>query len=137
MPTKLLSVPVRSRERVEFVDVTWDVERAVQGTGLREGVVLVRSRHTTAAVICNELESSIHQDAVALIQDLIPLTRRYRHMEEGPENARAHLAVMGLGESTWVPLREGRLDLGTWQRLFLVELFGPRERRLDVAVIGE
>ena len=64
--------------------------------------------------------------------------RRYRHIEEGAENAVAHLATaMLFGESTWLPIRGGQLDLGTWQHVYLVELYEPRLRTVDVAVLGE
>ena len=67
-----------------------------------------------------------------------PADHRYRHIEEGPENAVAHIATsMLFGESTWVPVRNGRVDVGTWQHLYLVELYEPRTREVDVAVLGE
>jgi thiamine phosphate synthase YjbQ (UPF0047 family) len=67
-----------------------------------------------------------------------PTSRPYRHIEEGPENAVAHIATsMLFGESTWAPVREGRLDLGIWQHLYLVELYEGRTREVDVAVIGD
>ncbi|MDZ4277804.1 MAG: YjbQ family protein, partial [Dehalococcoidia bacterium] len=73
-----------------------------------------------------------------LLREQMPLSRNYRHSYEGAENAVAHLAgMMVFGESTWAPVRGGKLDLGTWQRLFLIELFEPRTRTVDVAVLGQ
>ena len=67
-----------------------------------------------------------------------PKSRSYRHIEEGAENAVAHLATALLfGESTWVPVRRGRVDVGTWQHLYLVELYEGRLRQVDVAILGE
>jgi secondary thiamine-phosphate synthase enzyme len=67
-----------------------------------------------------------------------PTSRRYRHIEEGAENAVAHLATsMLFGEATWLPVRDGRLDLGTWQHVYLIELYEPRQREVDVAILGE
>jgi secondary thiamine-phosphate synthase enzyme len=67
-----------------------------------------------------------------------PTSRSYRHIEEGAENAVAHLATaMLFGESTWVPVRNGRIDVGTWQHLYLVELYEARVSEVDVAVLGE
>jgi secondary thiamine-phosphate synthase enzyme len=123
---------------MEFVDITEAVQREVAASGVREGVALLRSRHTTAALTCTEGDPSIHEDCLELLREQLPLTRSYRHDYEGRENAVAHLAgMMVFGESTWAPVRGGRLDLGTWQRLFLVELFEPRWRTVDVAIVGE
>jgi secondary thiamine-phosphate synthase enzyme len=137
MQIRLTQVQVQTKASREFVDITDAVRREVETSGVREGVVLLRSRHTTAAVACTEPDPAVHEDALALVSDLMPLSRSYRHIEEGASNAVAHLAeTLLFGEGTWVAVRDGRLDLGTWQRLFLVELFEPRTRTLDVAIIG-
>jgi secondary thiamine-phosphate synthase enzyme len=134
----LRQVSVTTKNALQFVDITDAVAREVEASGVRDGVVLLRSRHTTAAVTCTEGDPSIHEDCLALLRERLPLTRAYRHLDEGAENAVAHLAeMMVFGDSTWAPVRGGKLDLGTWQRLFLVELFEPRRRTVDVAVLGE
>lgn len=138
MKVKLGRISVRTTADRQFVDITSDVAQEVGASGIQEGVALLRSRHTTAAITCMEGDPSIHQDCLELLGEMMPVGRRYRHSYEGAENAVAHLATMMLfGESTWVPVRGGRPDLGTWQRLFLVELFEPRSRTVDVAVLGE
>jgi secondary thiamine-phosphate synthase enzyme len=99
---------------------------------------MVRSRHTTAAVVCNEPDPRLHEDMRDAVYHAFPTERRYRHIEEGAENAVAHIATsMLFGESTWAPVRNGHLDLGTWQHLYLVELYEPRLREVDVAILGE
>ena len=134
----LRQISVPTAQAPQFVDITEAVQREVEASGVREGVVLLRSRHTTAALTCTEGDSTIHQDCLDLLREQMPLSRSYRHSYEGAENAVAHLAgMMVFGESTWAPIRDGRLDLGTWQRLFLVELFEPRGRTVDVAILGE
>ncbi len=134
----LRQVSVRTKKAPQFVDITDAVRREVEASGVREGVLLLRSRHTTAALTCTEGDPSIHEDCLELLREQLPLTRKYRHSYEGAENAVAHLAgMMVFGDSTWAPVRGGRLDLGTWQRLFLVELFEPRRRTVDVAILGE
>ena len=131
-------ISVHTKKAPQFVDITEAVQREVAASGVREGVVLLRSRHTTAALTCTEGDPTIHEDCLELLREQLPLSRRYRHSDEGAENAVAHLAgMMVFGESTWAPIRGGRLDLGTWQRLFLVELFEPRRRTVDVAILGE
>ena len=134
----LRQVSVPTKQAPQFVDITEAVQREVEASGVREGVVLLRSRHTTAALTCTEGDPSIHEDCLELLREQLPLTRKYRHSSEGAQNAVAHLAqMMAFGESTWAPVRNSKLDLGTWQRLFLVELFEPRTRTVDVAVMGE
>ncbi len=131
-----ISVP--TSEAPQFVDITDAVQREVDASGVGEGVALLRSRHTTAALTCTEGDPTIHEDCLELLREQLPLSRRYRHSYEGAENAVAHLAgMMVFGESTWAPIRDGRLDLGTWPRLFLVALYEPRRRTVDVAILGD
>lgn len=131
-------IVVPTSEAPQFVDITDAVQREVDASGVGEGVALLRSRHTTAALTCTEGDPTIHEDCLELLREQLPLSRKYRHSYEGAENAVAHLAgMMVFGESTWAPIRGGKLDLGTWQRLFLVELFEPRRRTVDVAILGE
>ena len=132
------NISVQTTAALQFVDITEEVERAVEASGVEEGVVMLRSRHTTAALTCTEGDPSIHEDCLELLREQLPVSRDYRHSQEGAENAVAHLAEMMIfGESTWAPIRGGKLDLGTWQRLFLVELFEPRTRTVDVAILGD
>ncbi len=134
----LRSIRVPTKKGREFVDITSQVAQEVAACGVREGVVLLRSRHTTAAITCMEGDPTIHEDCLEVLGELMPLSKGYRHSYEGAENATAHLATMMLfGESTWVAIRNGQPDLGTWQRLFLVELFEPRTRTVDLAIMGE
>jgi secondary thiamine-phosphate synthase enzyme len=136
--TKLEQISVQTRGIGHFAEITGEVAAVVQRSGVREGVVLVRSRHTTAAITCNEPDTRLHADMKDAVYDTFPTERPYRHIEEGAENAVAHLATaMLFGESTWAPIRNGRLDLGTWQHIYLVELYEPRLREVDVAVLGD
>ncbi len=138
MTVLLRQIHVTTTKPRQFVDITPGVAREVEAAGVTEGVVLLRSRHTTAAIACTEPDPDVHADALDLLTALAPESRPYRHVYEGVSNAVAHLAEMMLfGESTWVAIRKGKLDLGTWQRLFLVELFEPRRRTVDLAIMGE
>ncbi len=138
MHVKLDRINVRTSGIGNFVEITDDVAAAVARAGVREGIALVRSRHTTAAITCNEPDPRLHADMTDAVYATFPASRSYRHIEEGAENAIAHLATaMLFGEATWLPIRGGRLDLGTWQHVYLVELYEPRRREVDVAVLGE
>jgi secondary thiamine-phosphate synthase enzyme len=138
MTTKLDRISVQTRGIGHFVEITGEVAEAIARSGVREGIALVRSRHTTAAITCNEPDPRLHADMKDAVYATFPTSRSYRHIEEGAENAVAHLATaMLFGESTWVPVRNGRIDVGTWQHLYLVELYEARVREVDVAVLGE
>jgi len=138
MRVKLERIGVQTRGIGDFVEVTVQVADIVARAGIGEGIALVRSRHTTAAITCNEPDSRLHADMMDALYAAFPKDRPYRHIEEGPENAVAHIAVsMLFGESTWLPVRDGKLDPGTWQHVYLVELYEPRRREIDVAIIGE
>ena len=138
MRVKLEQIDFKTRGIGEFVEITAEVDAAVQRSGVREGIALVRSRHTTAAVTCNEPDPRLHADMRDAVYATFPTNRSYRHIEEGAENAVAHIATsMLFGDSTWVPVRNGRMDVGTWQHLYLVELYEARTRSVDVAVLGE
>jgi secondary thiamine-phosphate synthase enzyme len=138
MTVTLRQIDVRTRGIGHFAEITREIDDAVRASGVVEGIALVRSRHTTAAITCNEPDSRLHEDMRDAVYATFPVERRYRHIEEGPENAVAHLATaMLFGESTWLPVRGGRLDLGTWQHVYLVELYEPRLRSVDVAVLGD
>lgn len=130
----------------EFIDITEEVEEAVEGCGVREGIALIFSCHTTAAIRINENEPLLLRDMEEFLKRLAPRELYYRHNdfeirthnmtpEECP-NAHAHLQHLLLGTSEAVPIQGGKLVLGRWQRIFLVELDRPRERKILVQVVG-
>ena len=138
MNIKLAQLTVQTHEIGEFVEITQQIDAVVRESGEREGIALVRGRHTTAAITCNEPDTRLHADMKDAVYATFPTSRRYRHIEEGAENAVAHLATsMLFGESTWLAVRGGRVDVGTWQHVYLIELYEPRRREVDVAVLGE
>jgi secondary thiamine-phosphate synthase enzyme len=137
MELTLEKIGVRTRGIGEFVEITEAIAEVVRRAGVSDGIALVRSRHTTAAITCNEPDPRLHADMRDAVYATFPTERDYRHIEEGAENAVAHLATaMLFGEATWLPVRGGRLDLGTWQHVYLVELYEARRREVDVAVLG-
>ena len=138
-------VRLRTERRLQFVDLTELVEERVRRSGVREGMVTVQSRHTTAAVLVNENEPLLLQDFEDLLGRWAPADVRYRHndlearegalADERP-NGHAHAQALLLGASVCLNVAEGRLDLGEWQSVFLVELDGPRDRTLSIQVLG-
>jgi secondary thiamine-phosphate synthase enzyme len=138
-------VHLRTERPLQFVDLTALVAERVRRSGVFEGTVTVQSRHTTAAVVVNENEPLLLEDLEDLLQRWAPEDVRYRHNDlaarEAPPpgekpNGHAHARALLLGASVCLNVAEGRVDLGEWQSVFLVELDGPRKRTLSVQVLG-
>ena len=128
-----------THEPIQFLDITDQVVELVQAAGLREGVVTIFSRHTTAAVSIQEAEPLLLEDLREFLARCAPPNAHYRHNDfrvrtvhmhddESP-NGHAHCLQLLMGASQTVPVADGELLLGTWQRIFLVELDGPRASR--------
>ena len=129
-------VVVETRRRIEVVDVTGLVERWLSGVSGGDGLLVVRVPHTTAAVTINEGEPGLLEDIVRVIEEYFRPGGDWMH-NRIDNNAHAHLAASFIGDSRVVPVSSGRLQLGTWQRILLVEGDGPRRRRLQLLYIGE
>ena len=138
-------VELRTQQRVQFVDLTELVAERVRRSGIGHGLVCVQTRHTTTAVVVNENEPLLIEDAKRMLERLAPRDARYGHNElhrrrgaaadESP-NGDAHCRALLLGSSETLAVKSGALQLGRWQRVFLVELDGPRPRTLCVVVMG-
>ena len=126
-------------DSIDFVDITEEVADVVRATGLRDGIVTVFSRHTTASVRIQERESLLLKDLRAFLERTAPRDLHYQHNDfrirtehmhddESP-NGHSHCLQMMMGTSETIPVMDGELQLGQWQRIFLIELDGPRHRR--------
>lgn len=124
---------VSTADRVEVVDVTNEVADAVPDA-VEAGICTVFVPHTTVGVIVNENESRLRTDLVRQLNRIVPSGDGYEH-DTIDDNADAHLRASLLGESVTVPILDGKLGLGTWQSILLVECDGPRTRRVSVTVI--
>ena len=126
---------VSTHKEFETVRITELAEEAVRECGISEGMCIIHLPHATAALILNEYEPHIASDYITLIKKLIPKGAGWRH-DEIDTNAHAHLASAIIGSTKVLPVRNGRLVRGTWQELILIELDGPRRRRVVIEVIG-
>jgi secondary thiamine-phosphate synthase enzyme len=142
--TRILEVD--TERHVEFADITDEVIRAVGESGVQHGFAVVFSRHTTAGIRINEHEPLLLEDMARLLDQLVPADCAYRHddfsvrtvnlTENERVNGHSHCRSLLLGASETVPVAGGRLLLGRWQRIFVVELDGPNHREIVVQVIG-
>jgi len=124
---------VRSRFREDMIDITEEVERFVREEGLRDGFVVLYVPHTTAGLVINEgFDPDVGRDLMEVLKKLVPKDGDYRHAEG---NSDAHIKSAILGESKIIPVKDGKLMLGTWQRVFFFEGDGPRNRRVILGAI--
>lgn len=122
---------ITTHRKRELVDITGQVAGAVAGSGVAEGFCLVFVQHTTAALVINDVaEAGFGHDFLLALEQFPSLG--YQHLHAGPAHAKDHLLGAILGESKTLPIVGGRLALGTWQHLYLVELDGPRTRQVLV-----
>jgi secondary thiamine-phosphate synthase enzyme len=128
---------ITTHRKREMIDITDSVEAFVARSGLREGACLVFVRHTTAALVINDVAGAGFAHDFLLALEQFP-SLAFQHLHAGPEHSKDHLLGAALGESKTLPVIAGALALGTWQRLYLVELDGPRRREaLLMTLSGE
>jgi len=126
---------VNTSKRTELIDITGNVKRHVTESGVKNGICIVSTMHTTTAIIINENEKGLVEDILSVLENIVPQGAGYQH-DRIDNNADSHLKAVLLGNSESIPVRDGRLVLGTWQSVFLAELDGPRKRNIDITVIG-
>jgi secondary thiamine-phosphate synthase enzyme len=137
---------VSTRHSFQFVDLTPRILELVARSGVTDGIVNVQTQHTTTAIVVNEHEPLLIEDLKNLLRRWAPRQASYRHDDlcirtvnvnpgERP-NGHSHARALMLGSSETLNLAGGAVRLGRWQRVFLVELDGPRERRVSVTVLG-
>ena len=126
-------IKVRSREREELVEFTDEVRRRLKGSGAREGLCVLYSRHTTAGLTVNEnADPDVPRDMLQHLRTLIPQHGMgFRH---GEENSDAHIKTTLVGTSVTIPFHDGELLLGRWQGIFLCEFDGGREREVVMLI---
>ena len=126
-------------ERMDFVNITQEVEACVIESGIKEGMVLVNAMHITASVFINDHESGLHRDYKKWLEQLAPHAPidQYRHNDTGEDNADAHLKRQVMGREVVIAITEGRLDFGTWEQIFYGEFDGRRNKRVLVKIIGD
>jgi secondary thiamine-phosphate synthase enzyme len=136
------TIEIQTEENQQFLDVTKHVQEIVDRSGVRNGLILINGLHTTIALFINEFQSALLDDVASILQNLIP--RRAGYLHDDPSysdcdraNAHAHLRATLLGRPIALGVADGEVLLGQYQRVILAEFDGPRERRLQVQMVGE
>ena len=125
--------------RRAFVNITNQVRKALQDSGIKEGLLLCNAMHITASVFINDNESGLHEDYEKWLEQLAPHepVSAYQHNLSGEDNADAHLKRQIMGREVVVAVTDGKLDFGPWEQIFYGEFDGGRRKRVLIKIIGE
>ena len=124
--------------RRQLINITGEIEKCLEESGINEGLLLCNAMHITASVFINDDESGLHQDYEHWLEKLAPEKPHSQYKHNGYEdNADAHLKRTILGREVVVAITEGRLDFGPWEQIFYGEFDGMRRKRVLVKIIGE
>jgi len=127
-----------TKSRREFINITPQVEKCLQESGIKEGFVLCNAMHITASVFINDDEPGLHQDFEVWLEKLAPEKPYSQYRHNGYEdNADAHLKRTIMGREVVVAVTDGRLDFGPWEQIFYGEFDGKRKKRVLIKIIGE
>ena len=131
----MVEIQVRTTRRSDMVEITDQVQQVVERGGVREGVAVLQSLHTTAGLTINEnADPDVVHDVLGKLERLVPREEPFYRHAEG--NSDSHLKTSFFGPSLTVIVSGGRLVLGTWQGIYLCEFDGPRERRVAVQLLA-
>ena len=140
------TIRIDTARPTQFIDLTSDLEAFVARSGVQSGLLNVQSLHTTAAIVVNEHEPLLLTDMAGLLERLAPVDDVYRHDNVSlrtvncvlgePPNGHSHCRALLLGSTAALNVVDGALQLGRWQRVFLVELDGPRTRDVSLLLLG-
>ena len=130
-------IPVNVNSRRGFVNITHEVQSAIDESGIKEGFVLVNAMHITASVFVNDHESGLHHDFEVWLEKLAPEKPHSQYRHNGYEdNADAHLKRTIMGREVVAAITNGQLDFGRWEQIFYGEFDGKRKKRVLVKIIG-
>lgn len=134
MTVKNHSIKINTNRNFEIIDITSKINELID---VESGIISIFSRHSTSAIVVNENESGLLSDLEFTLNNLITDKFTYQH-DRIDDNAKSHLKSFLLSSSECLPIKNGRLDLGTWQSVFFIELDGPRHgRTISLTIMGE
>ncbi len=129
---------IHTKTRREYLNITPQVEEALQKSGIKEGLVLVNPMHITASVYINDDERGLIQDFDEFLEKIAPYDlKKYRHHNTGEDNGDSHLKRQIFGREVVIAVTQGKLDFGTWEQIFYAEFDGKRDKRVLIKIIGE
>lgn len=127
-----------TKNRVKFINITPEVEKALRDSGIKEGLCLVNPMHITASVFINDDERGLHDDYERWLEEYIPHNPKlYKHNRTGETNGDAHIKRQVMGREVVVAVTNSKLDFGPWEQIFYGEFDGQRRKRVLIKIIGE
>ncbi|MGH7660031.1 MAG: secondary thiamine-phosphate synthase enzyme YjbQ [Vulcanimicrobiaceae bacterium] len=127
---------MNTTKRYEIIDITPEIETFCAKSKLRNGIILVSAMHITASIFVNDHEGGLWKDIMAWLEGVAPAKPDYLHHQTGEDNADAHLKRMVLGHQVVVPVTDGKLDFGPWERVHYGEFDGRRPKRILLKALG-
>jgi secondary thiamine-phosphate synthase enzyme len=128
---------VNTEKKIDFLQITNLVQKAVQESGVQDGIVLINPMHITASVFVNDNERGLIQDFKNWLEKLAPKNFDYNHHQTGGNNGFAHLWRTIMGRETVISVQNWKLDLGPWEEIFYGEFDGQRPKKILIKVLGE
>ena len=126
----ITTISVKTSSRIDMVDITPSIQKEISASGITDGICVAYVPHTTSGITINEgADPDVCRDIIKKLNELVPPDAGYRHMEG---NADSHIKASMIGSSVTVLIENGRLVLGTWQKIFFCEFDGPRSRKTYV-----
>lgn len=133
--TEYLSFHTKSKR--EYINITGEIIRALQKSGIQDGMILVSAMHITAAIYVNDAEDGLIRDIDEWLEKVAPYRQDYRHHRTGETNGDAHLKNLLIHHQVIVPVTKGKLDMGPWQQVYYAEFDGMRPKKVLIKVMGE
>ncbi|MEK6926601.1 MAG: secondary thiamine-phosphate synthase enzyme YjbQ [Nanoarchaeota archaeon] len=139
------SIRLKSKEGIDIINITNQVESFLVKSNVLNGFIIIQSKHTTCSVMVNENENRLLKDIKIFLNEIAPMKKQYLHddikLRDCPPgeriNAHAHLKSILLNTTEILQVINGKLNLGTWQSIFVIDSDGSRERQIDLQIIGE
>lgn len=137
---------ITTNKKFQIIDITEKIKKYVLGRKIHEGEITITTKHTTTAIRINENEPRLIKDMEKFIKELAEEEIAYLHDDiekrkncpkNEPKNAHAHLKALLMGSSETLPIKNGKLSLGKWQRILFIELDGPRKRKYSMELVAE
>ncbi len=137
MKIKTKHLTINTEKRIDFVNITSEVQKVIDESEIKDGIVLVNPMHITASVFINDNESGLIKDFQNWLEKLAPKQFDYNHHQTGEDNGFSHLWRTIMGREATIAITDGKLDFGPWETIFYGEFDGQRNKKILIKVLGE
>ena len=128
---------LNTKKKMEFINITQEIELAIRESKIKEGLCHVNAMHITSGVYINDAEDGLISDIQEWVEKLAPFGLNYKHHQTGEDNGDAHLKRMIVGHEVTIPITKSQADFGPWEQVYYAEFDGQRKKRVIIKIIGE